>query len=445
MALFLALLACGCPSARPDGRPDADDISAEDAESTPTDDSSGTDGEADSFDADIGLDATDEDAVGDAGDCEYLGVQVECDPWTPDYEPPPGWEPPVVDCGPGCRQVSWGAYRFSVWDRRAVMMRDRRILALNLDTLEHQPLYCEHAPIEVPRVGAVWPDLVAALSISAGGESTVYSRDLTVPGEVGCDDVAEFRLADQTLGSDRLLVEFRAPSEPLPGAGCSGLDVDQLEAFGTRGAFVMRDADCWTYLFALDLTTGAVRRYDGSPGGLFISNVWEDQVALATPGEVYLVDLDTGVRTNLSDDPADQTLPALHEHRVAWEEFRHAAAGFGHSPVFDVYVHDLATGEDRRVTSDTTARYPPRIFGNAVVWSDVRAAPDPTARYPEADVWMRDLVSGEERQVTALPGTEYEVQLWGNLVYFRWRPPGVIRTMDEGLCECPVPGVPAPP
>jgi hypothetical protein len=73
-----------------------------------------------------------------------------------------------------------------------------------------------------------------------------------------------------------------------------------------------------------------------TPGGLFISNVWENRVALATPGEVYLVDLDTGARTNLSNHPADQTEPALHEDRVAWKDFRHAAAGFGYSRVFDV-------------------------------------------------------------------------------------------------------------
>jgi hypothetical protein len=58
---------------------------------------------------------------------------------------------------------------------------------------------------------------------------------------------------------------------------------------------------------------------------------------------------------------------------------------------------------------------------------------------------MFDFAAGEERQVTALPGTEYELQIWGNLVYFRWRPPGVIRTMDEALCECTLPGIPAPP
>ncbi len=437
---LLAVLVCGCPAPRTDAGNDVDDGRLLDDIGEPAD---AVPDDFQDVDVDALTDAHDEggdEASGDAPpDCDYVGVQAECDPWESEYVPPPEWEPPSVDCGPGCRQISWGAYRFSVWGRRAVLMRDRRLFAVDLDTLEHRQVACTYSPIPVPPLDNVSREVVYDIAIAIRGADLFYARWVRVPDSQLCDWLTEFRAIAWDSGANTLLHVVGFPNPAIADPGCEAGDVDQVAAFDAHGAFVMIDTDCHAYLFGIDLTTGAVRRYEGTPGGLFISNVWNAKIALATPGEVYLVDLDTGVRTNLSNDPADQTLPALYENVVVWEDFRHAPAGFGFSPVFDVYLHDTSTGESRRVTSDTTARFPPRVFRDAVVWSDVRDSTSPSDRYPEADVWMFDMATGEERQVTALPGTEYDLQLWDGLVYFRWRRPGVIRTMDEALCECPLP------
>lgn len=437
--MLLAALGCGCPTGRgpaptdgdggPDPASDAADDAAFEIDDVPADahDAAAQDGLADG-------------AADTQDDCEYVGVQVECDPWTPDYVPPPEWEPPVVDCGPGCRQVSWGAYRVSVWDRRAVLMRGRIIFAVDLDSLEHRQVLCEYAPVPVPPLRNVSRDVVYDVGLAEGGAGILYARWVRIPDSATCDWLTEIRIASWDSGVNGLLQTVRLTNPAIAETTCQAGDVDAVEAFGATGAYIMVAPDCWSYLFGIDLETGAVRRYDGSPGGLFISNVWAGKVALATPGEVYLVDLETGARTNLSNHPADQTLPWLHQDRVVWADFRHAPRGFGYSRWFDVYWHDTATGESRRATSGTTAMFSPRIFGGFVVWTDVRDSTNLGDTYPDADVWMYDIRTGEERQVTELPGTEYDLQLWAERVYFRWRRPGVIRVMDEALCECPLPG-----
>ncbi|PIQ83554.1 MAG: hypothetical protein COV75_06855, partial [Candidatus Omnitrophica bacterium CG11_big_fil_rev_8_21_14_0_20_63_9] len=116
--------------------------------------------------------------------------------------------------------------------------------------------------------------------------------------------------------------------------------------------------------------------------------IWEDRMVVqefeipdAHPN-IFLYDLATDERRQITTDPQDQFLPAIWGERIVWEDHRQGNA--------DIFLYDLATGQEQPVVTDPAAQRHPKISENAIVWEDTRsgntdiylAEIDPTAAVP---------------------------------------------------------------
>ena len=80
--------------------------------------------------------------------------------------------------------------------------------------------------------------------------------------------------------------------------------------------------------------------------------------------EIYALDLDTGVETNVTSDNTNHFTPAISGDRVVWVDFRNGNR--------DIYLYDLATQEEQAVTTAPGDQVDPQIAGCTVAWADDR-------------------------------------------------------------------------
>lgn len=142
-------------------------------------------------------------------------------------------------------------------------------------------------------------------------------------------------------------------------------------------------------VFLYDLRTGTEHEIAvGRPGGR-IPDISGTLVTYEGPGstgypDVWVYDLASGVRRNLTEGPGNQTNPAVDGRRVVWEDYRHGNA--------EIYLFDLDTGVERRITTNASSQKNPRISGDLIVWED--------ARDGNAELYGFDLASGTELRLT---------------------------------------------
>ncbi|MDD1664859.1 MAG: hypothetical protein LUQ32_05850 [Methanomicrobiales archaeon] len=80
--------------------------------------------------------------------------------------------------------------------------------------------------------------------------------------------------------------------------------------------------------------------------------------------EIYVLDLKTGVETNVTSDNTNHFTPAISGDRVVWVDFRNGNR--------DIYLYDLAARRELAVTSSEGQQVNPQIAGCTVAWADTR-------------------------------------------------------------------------
>ena len=134
-------------------------------------------------------------------------------------------------------------------------------------------------------------------------------------------------------------------------------------------------------------------------------------------GEIYLVDMATGDRRQLTDDGHMKRQVVISGDYVAWvDNRRHIELNDGSGQGFsdDIFVLDMASGEQRRLTDAPARRSNLRISGQRLVWEDNRNELE--EHYTHSDIYAYDLGLDEERPITVAPGSQTNPAIHGDLV-----------------------------
>lgn len=143
-------------------------------------------------------------------------------------------------------------------------------------------------------------------------------------------------------------------------------------------------------IYVMDLDSGETTRVTNSPAHDHDPVVWRHVIAWirGQSGPVYLLDLQSGDQHAISGSAATGS-PALRDGHLVWEDRR--------GPSWDVYHFDIDTGEQQRLGSPTDVdqvgsnQRDPSVAGNTVVWKDTRWGPD--------DIYLYDLTADTERLI----------------------------------------------
>lgn len=80
--------------------------------------------------------------------------------------------------------------------------------------------------------------------------------------------------------------------------------------------------------------------------------------------EIFLYDIASQTRRQLTNDAFDQWLPDVQDGLVTWMDLSDGD--------WEIYTHTIATGATRRITNDTVTQAEPRLARPWMVWTDFR-------------------------------------------------------------------------
>ena len=391
----LVLLACGgllggCGACKPAGEADADREAGADGDA---DREAGADGDADQ-DLDEDLDAeADSDELPPPMPMEMVEVARDRE---------------GLDCGPGCRQVSfaegpnYGEYAIS--ERYLTYLGDgpRALYVVDLDDgREYRVDACPGVECSPPGLDA---DLLA------------YSTRPREGRDWNTWTLWRYRIGEPERHPlvRRTMTEFARP-------------MDWFDVSGDTVAWY----DSAVYpagLHAMSLLGGEVTSLTrercvcyGPPelaGRQVVYEGWQSRSR-----DIWLVDIDTLEEERLVDDPLPQFDPAFDGQWVVWADGRNDPSfdPYGRRVNPDIYGMDLATRVEEPLCDHPAVQLFPDVRDGLVVWKDLRNAADPNdawASGADADIYALELATRRELQVTSLPGAEWGPRVLGRRVFF---------------------------
>lgn len=322
----------------------------------------------------------------------------------------------AIDCGPGCRQVTFSSVNAGVFDVKGRMLAyiggDTELGFIDLDA-DGEFL------VPVPE-----GHVLANNDGIAIDDGTLTFSTFSVEEGLGC--LWRLDLARSCLVLLRSLDRLDETYGDIPND--LDLDVPWLVWFDQRWGPGRQD------LFAYDLEAASERRLTTDQCCVGESSIWGTQIVYQGwadgPRGIHVLDLGGGEARRVWDDPQEQRQPAIWENRVVFTYVSRARDPFDE----DIHGVDLDTGKDFVVAADEGLQAEPDVYGDLVVWTDCRNNPDPHACNSNIDVYARDLATSQEIQVTALPGLEGSPRIWERTVYFIGNIDGTLR-----VCAVDVP------
>jgi beta propeller repeat protein len=113
----------------------------------------------------------------------------------------------------------------------------------------------------------------------------------------------------------------------------------------------------------------------------------------------------------VTNDPAQQENPVIHNNILAWQDDRHGN--------WDIYMFDLETARQTRITSDESDQLEPRVFGDNLIWRDMRNNKGDFQNFPvdyNSDIYMYNLTSHTEQQVTTNEQGQFAADINNNYI-----------------------------
>lgn len=129
-----------------------------------------------------------------------------------------------------------------------------------------------------------------------------------------------------------------------------------------------------------------------------------DLVVYQSGGDIYAVDLTTGVVIAITNTPEFEARPSVSGSRVVFERFSDAGS-------FDIYWVDIATGVETAVATSAVHERAPYINGDIIVWDA------PAADGSNSDIYLYNIVTGVTSRL-ALPGNQRRAHVSGALIAF---------------------------
>jgi beta propeller repeat protein len=198
-------------------------------------------------------------------------------------------------------------------------------------------------------------------------------------------------------------------------------------------------------VFLYDLAERTIRRVTNRTGIKGTPALDGDSITWADTrndyAQVYVLDLGTGIETQVTTDDTNHFTPSISGDRVVWVDFRNGER--------DIYLYDLGARKELAVTTSLGDQVNPRVAGCTVAWADNRngsydvyykkisgctpsPGPAPVSLEPEITTTPPETMPSTP---DAIPSTEMTTT-----IIINWTPPsGAIPTTKS-----PVPwGIPA--
>ena len=164
-------------------------------------------------------------------------------------------------------------------------------------------------------------------------------------------------------------------------------------------------------------------------------------VGISSDGEIYLVNITTGERRQLTNDGHRKSEAVISADYVAWIDQRRRIELPGTDrvpPRFsdDIFLLHLSTGKERRITEEPAERHRLQISGARLVWQDNRN--ELGEHYTHFDIYAYDLEDGKETPVVIAPGAQKWPAIHGDkVVWADNRNSPVMGTPKAGCGNCP--------
>lgn len=113
--------------------------------------------------------------------------------------------------------------------------------------------------------------------------------------------------------------------------------------------------------------------------------VWSD----ANNWDIYLYNISTDNKTQITDDSANQWYVAIYEDRIIWDDDRNGN--------WDIYMYNISTQNETRITSNASDQTCPVIFGDMIAWEDYRNGNGDK----NSDIYIYNISTHKETQITA--------------------------------------------
>lgn len=176
--------------------------------------------------------------------------------------------------------------------------------------------------------------------------------------------------------------------------------------------------------------------------------VWMRQqiINFSPRNNFFLLDLSTGVLTQLSDNDNFKGYQTIWENWLAWRESRNGVYGIylynlqthqeqlvtttyfaGGSLAIsdgklvyddrrwnnndDIYMYNIATGVEQRITFNSSSQKHPHISGNRIVYS--------TSTSSGTDVYAYNLTTNQEQPIAVASGYQHSARVYGDRVVWR--------------------------
>ncbi len=127
--------------------------------------------------------------------------------------------------------------------------------------------------------------------------------------------------------------------------------------------------------------------------------VWED--SRNGTKDIYLYNIDTAVETRITNSAGIERFPRIYQEKIVWQDNRNGNQ--------DIYLYDLETLSETRLTTNGSNQMSPDIFGDKVVWEDYRNGANP-------DIYLYDLTTHTESQITTDAGIQQFPKIYGNKI-----------------------------
>ena len=164
-------------------------------------------------------------------------------------------------------------------------------------------------------------------------------------------------------------------------------------------------------------------------------------VGIGLDGEIYLVNINTGEKRQLTNDGHRKFGAVISADYVAWIDQRRKIELTGSdsaAPLFsdDIFLLDLSTGKERRITEEPADRHGLQISGSRLVWQDNRN--ELGEDYTHFDIYGYDLEDGKETPVVIASGAQQWPAIYGDIVVWADnRNSPVMGTLKAGCNNCP--------
>ncbi len=341
-----------------------------------------------------------------------------------------------IDCGPGCRQVSFAqgqlwSGEYDVWGDWLVMATRyeldidheyTRIVMVNLENLDHYLVDEENFKLD-DRPGNLHLDLFQNRIIfqsKVNLPTADYDIDLLVYGGT----------ATSFSFSRQLVFEYIYPIEY--GGGMQSMDSwgDLVAWSDYRGSP--------SVIAVLDLATREECLVTGRGYGTGNPAVWDGKVVFHEGSlghfNVFVYDGATGDVRAITGPTGDQFGADIWQDRVVWTD-THGEGTMLDQFNSDVYMHDLTTGETTAICTDPAMQPAPvSIFGDKVVWIDCRhdlEHADDCGYSDRTEIYMYDIATGTETRLTDLPTKKNHPKVYENRVYFTMDDTDGVRSIFE--------------